>query len=54
MPEAQIWVRFALRLADSEIQNVQGGQKSEVHRMTLTELENLTVKSTPYTLNIYS
>ncbi len=51
--EAQILVRFALRLAVSEIQHVQGGQKSEMHRMSQTELEHLTVKSTPYTLNTY-
>ncbi len=30
---AQILVRFALRLAVSETQHVQGGRKSEMHRM---------------------
>ena len=40
-------VRFTLRLAVSEI---QGRQKSEIHRM---KLEHLTVKSTLYTLNAY-
>ena len=33
-PEAQILVRFTLRLAVSEIKHVQGRQKSEMHRMT--------------------
>ena len=33
-PEAQILVRFTLRLAVSEIQQVQGRQKSEKHQMT--------------------
>ncbi len=33
--EAQILVRFALRLAVSETQHVQDGQKSEMQRMTL-------------------
>ncbi len=32
--EAQILVRFALRLAVTEIQNVQGQRKSEMHWMT--------------------
>ncbi len=33
--EVQTLVSFALQLAVSEIQHVQGGHKSEVHRMTL-------------------
>ncbi len=50
-PEAQILVRFALRLAISEIQHVQGRQKLEMHQTTQTELQNLAVKSTLHTLN---
>ncbi len=48
-----ILIRFALRLAVSEIQHVQGQRKSEMHRMTQTELEDLTDKSTLYTLRTY-
>ncbi len=33
-PEAKTLVRFALRLAISEIQHVQGQRKLEMHRMT--------------------
>ncbi len=46
-------MRFALRLAVSEIQHVQGRRKSELHRTSPTELEHLTVKITLYALNIY-
>ncbi len=35
------------------ISDIQGRQKSEMHRKTQTELEHLTVKSTLYTLNTY-
>ena len=52
-PEVQILVRFALRLDVSEIQHVQGRRKSEMHQMTRTELEDLTVKGTLYKLNTY-
>ena len=45
-PETQIVVCFVLRLAVSMIQHVQGRQKSEMHRITPTELEYLTAKST--------
>ncbi len=45
---AQILVRFALRQAVSKI---QGRQKSEMHRMTKTDIELLTVNITLYTLN---
>ena len=45
-------VRFTLRLAVAEI-HVQGQRKSEMHRMTQTELGTLDVKSTLYTLKAY-
>ena len=51
--EIQILIYFALRLVISEIKHVHGGQKTEMHRMTQIELEDLTVKSTLYTLNTY-
>ena len=35
------------------IPHVQGRQKSEMHRVTQTEFEHLTVTSTPYTLITY-
>ncbi len=38
LPEAQILVCFGLQLAVSEIQHVQGQRKSEMHRMTLNEM----------------
>ena len=46
--EAKILVLFALRPLFFK---TQGRRKSEMHRMTPTELEHLTVKSTLYTLN---
>ncbi len=49
--EALILVLFALRLAVSEIQHVQGQRKSETE-WPQTELEHLTVKSTLYILHI--
>ncbi len=52
-PDAHILVRFALQLAVSEIQHVQGRRKSEMHRMTPTDLEHLAVKSTLDTLISY-
>ncbi len=50
MTEAKILVRFALRLTVSEIQS---RHKSEMHRMIPTKNEDLTVKSTLYTLTMY-
>ena len=46
--EVQILVRFALWLAVSDIKHVQGGQKSEVHRMTLSW--TLTLNSQKYSI----
>ncbi len=52
-PEAQILVRFALRLAVCEI-HVQGGRNRICTEWPQTEFELLTDKSTLYTLNTYS
>ena len=46
-------VRFALRLAVSEKQHVQGGQNRKCTEWPQNELKHLTVKSTLYTLHTY-
>ena len=46
-------VRFALRLAVSDIQHVQGRRNRKYTETPQTEIEHLTFKSTPYTLNTY-
>ena len=45
---AQIVAGFALRLAVSEIQRIQGRQNGKCTELTQTELEHLTVQSTLY------
>ncbi len=52
--EAQIFVCFALRRAAFKIQGCWKLQKSEMHANDLqTDLEHVTVKSSPYTLGMY-
>ncbi len=50
----EIWVHFALRLVVSDIQQVQGWRNWKYTEWPQTELEDLTVKSTLYALNIFA